>query len=167
LVAIWMAVGCGCQRRSHFWVRFSLAFLGLPSLLAIFVWVAWLNVVSDGAGKVFFPVLLLLGVVALMFVPGLLYRGTIAPPGSSESDGGGGSGPRPPGPSPSDPRGGIPLPDADQASARVRDHNSPKFEDQKRRRPTHDSPRTPAKRPSMSLRDASRRPRNLAPRSPE
>jgi hypothetical protein len=145
LVALWIAVGSGRQRRSHFWVRALLAALALPALLAALVGVARqraLPLPDAGAGKQLLTLLFCLGVIALMFVPGLLYRPADPSPGPPESEDGG-DGPGPPRPSPDGPRGGVPLPDADQARARVRDHHTPKLGDRKRRRPAHEPRRTP------------------------
>jgi hypothetical protein len=147
LVALWIAVGSGRQKRSNFWVRALLAALALPALMAALVGIARqrvLPVPDEGAGKGLLTLLFLFGVIALMFVPGLLYRALDSSPGPPESDGGGGTSPGPPRPSPDDPRGGVPLPDADQARARARDHQTPKFGDRKRRRPAHEPRRTPA-----------------------
>ncbi|MGN6168666.1 MAG: hypothetical protein ACTHQQ_10925, partial [Solirubrobacteraceae bacterium] len=148
LLALWIAVGSGRQRRSHFWVRASLAALALPALMAALVGLARQRVLSlpdDETGKDLLTLLFFLGVVALMFVPGLLYHRSDPSPGSSGSDGGGGGGgPGPPHPSPDGPRGGVPLPDADQARARARDHLTPKLDDRRPRRPAHEPRRTPA-----------------------
>lgn len=147
LVALWIAVGTGRQRQSHFWVRALLAALALPALMAALVGVARQRVLSlpdNEAGKELLSLLFFVGVIALMFVPRLLYRRADPSPGPSESDGGGGSGPGPSPPSPAAPRGGIPLPDADQARTRARDHHSPKLHDRKRRGPAHEPRRTPA-----------------------
>lgn len=146
LVALWIAVGSGRQRRSHFWARFLLASVALPALLPALVGVALLHVLplSDDAAKQLFTLLFFIGVVALMFVPGLLYRLSDSSPGPPESDGGGGPGPGPPRPSPAGPRGDVPLLDADQARKRARDHERPKLDDWKRRRPAHVPRRTPA-----------------------
>jgi hypothetical protein len=146
LLALCIAVGSGRQRRSHFWVRVLLAALALPALIAAFVGVARQRVLplpDDDAGKELLTLLFVVGVIALMFVPGLLYRRSDRSPGPSESDGGG-AGPGRPRPSPDGPRGGVPLPDAEQARARDRDHETPKLDDRKRRRPTHEPRRTPA-----------------------
>jgi hypothetical protein len=144
LVALWIAVGAGRQRRSHFWVRASLAALALPALMATLAGLTRLRVPSLEAGaKPLLTLLFFVGVIALMFVPGLLYLPSDPSPGPSDSDGGGGS-PRQPPPSPGGPGGGVPLPDADQARARVRDHHRPKLRDLKRRRPAHEPERTPA-----------------------
>lgn len=147
LVALWIACGSGRQRRSHFWVRVVLASLALPALMAVLVGVARLRVLSlsDDAAKAILPFLFFLGVMALMLLPGLLYHGSSSSPGPSDSDGGGGPGPGQPRSSPDVPRGGVPLPDADQASARARDHNTPKFDDPNWRRPTHEPRRAPAR----------------------
>jgi hypothetical protein len=99
----------------------------------------------DGAAKALLSSLFFVGVVALMFVPCLLYRRSDSSSDPSESDGGGGPGPSRPRSSPDPPRAGIPLPDADPACARARDHNTPRFEHPNRRRPEHEPARTPAK----------------------
>jgi hypothetical protein len=145
LVALWIAVGSGRQRRSHFWARFVLASLALPALLPALIGVAVLRVlpVPDAAAKQLLTLAFFVGVIALMFVPGLLYRVSDPSSGSSDSDGGGGTDPGPPRPLPDGPRGDVPLLDADQARARVRDHHGPKFYDRKRRRPAHEPRRTP------------------------
>jgi hypothetical protein len=148
LLALWAAVGNGRPRRSHFWVRATLAALALPALLAAIFGLTRLHVASlEPAAKQLLTLLFLLGVVALMFIPGLLFRLSDPSPGPDDSDGGGGSGPGRPRPSPERPVGGIPLPDADQARARVRDHHAPKLHDVKRRGPAHEPRRTPATKP--------------------
>jgi hypothetical protein len=144
LVALWIAVGAGAHRRSHFWARVLLASLGLPLLMAVLISIARLNVLSDGVAKALLSSLFFLGVVALMFVPCLLYRRSDSSSGPSESDDGGGPGPSHPRSSPDAPRGGLPLPDADPARARARDHNRPRFDHPNRRRPEHAPARTPA-----------------------
>jgi hypothetical protein len=109
LVALWIACGSGRQRRSHFWVRVVFASLALPSLMAVLIGVARLNVPSNDAAKAILPFLFFVGVMALMLVPGLLYRRSGSSPGPSDSDGGGGPGPGQPRSSPDAPRGGVPL----------------------------------------------------------
>ena len=68
--------------------------------------------------------LYLVCVFAVLFIPVLLGRRR-PPPGPSDpgSDDGGGSGPRQPPTPPNAPRGGIPLPDAEPAPVRLRDHD--------------------------------------------
>jgi hypothetical protein len=146
LVALWVAVGSGRQRRSHFWVRISAACLAVPALIAILIATARSKVLPNEAARALLPFLLLVGVIALMLVPGVLYRGSGSSPGPSDSDGGGGGGPgpgQPPRP-PDAPRGGIPLPDADQARVRARDHIGPRFRERARRRTAHEPGRSPA-----------------------
>jgi hypothetical protein len=141
LVALWIAVGSGRQRKSHFWVRFVLALLALPALMATLVGVARVSVPAlEAAANPLLTTLFGLGVSALMFVPGLLYRRSGPSPGPPESDGGGGMGPGPPRPAPYGPRGDVPLLDAEQARARARDHHGPKLGDRKPRRPAHARP---------------------------
>jgi hypothetical protein len=81
---------------------------------------------------------------ALILTPALLSAGTgssSSPPNAGGGDDGG-AGPRQP-PSPSStPRGGIPLPDADQARGRVRDHDRPGRR-MRPRRPAPDPRRAP------------------------
>jgi hypothetical protein len=98
---------------------------------------------DDGAGKDLLTLLFLVGVIALMFVPGVLYRPSGPSPGPPGSSDDGGGGPEPPDPPPSYPPGGVPLLDADQARARTRGHDSPKLHDPKPRRPAHEPRRTP------------------------
>lgn len=121
-VTLWLAAGSAEQRRSHFWARMLLASLVVPALMAVLAGIDGLNGLSDEAAKAVLSLFVLLGVIGLMLVPGVLYVRASSPPGPPESDGGGGSGPEPPPPSPDAPRGGIPLPDAEQARARRRDH---------------------------------------------
>ena len=59
---------------------------------------------------------------AILLAPAVLFRDSGWPGPSDGDDGGGGGGPPPPPRPPAPPRGGIPLPDADQASIRLRDH---------------------------------------------
>ena len=148
LVALWIAVGSGRQRRSHFWFRALLAALALPAFMAVLFGVARQRVLSlpdDEVGKGLLTLMFLVGVIALMFVPGLLYRRSDSSSGPSESSGGGGPGPGQPPSSPHAPAGGLPLPDAEQASTRARDHNGPKFDDLMRRRPVQKPGRTPTR----------------------
>ena len=95
--------------------------------------------------KVPLPSLLLffLGAMAVILVPALLYRRFGSAPGPTESDGGGGPGPDQPCSSSDPPRGGLPLPDADQATTRARDHRL-KLHDRKRR-PDAPKRRTPVR----------------------
>ncbi len=144
-VGLWLAWGSAERRRSHFWIRIVLASLGVPALVALLVGVARLNLLSDAAARAVLPCLFALGVAGLMLVPGLLYRRPGSSPGPSDSDGGGGPGPGRPRPSPTGPRGDVPLRDADQARTRARDHNTPKFDEPRRRRPAHQPRRTPAR----------------------
>jgi hypothetical protein len=81
---------------------------------------------------------------AILLVPAVIFRDSGSSP--SDGDGGGGGGgppPRPPLP-PAPPRGGIPLPDAEQSSTRLRDHGRPARRGLVRRRPAREPGRTPA-----------------------
>src|SRR5271166_2070186 len=60
-------------------------------------------------------------ILGVMFAPLLFGRRPSPPDSDSDPDGGHGKGPRrPPGP-PSGPRGGVPLPDAEQSRIRLRE----------------------------------------------
>lgn len=144
-VALCVAAGSVERRRSHFWVRFVLLSLALPSLLGVFEGVAWLNLLPDGVMESTFLFLFFFGVMSVILAPALLYHSSGSSPGPSESNGGEGPGPEQPRPSPDASRGAIPLADADQTSARARDHNGPRFDDVKTRRPAHEPGRTPAR----------------------
>ena len=144
-VALCVAAGSAEQRRSHFWLRVVLWSLALPALFGVLVGVARLNILQDAITKLTFPSLFFFGVISAILAPALLYHRPGSSPGLSDSDGGGGPGPKRPRSSPDTPRGAIPLADADQTSARVRDHNGPRFDDMKIRRPAHEPGRTPAR----------------------
>lgn len=139
--------GSSKERRSHFWVRVLLlpilpAFM--PELLSL---VASLRIFPDGTVRAAGVLLALVFVMALMFVPALLYRTSGSSPGASDDGGGGGSGPGPPPVSPNHPRGVIPLLDAEQARARVRDHASGRDRRGGSRRRTREPERRPTRKP--------------------
>jgi hypothetical protein len=62
---------------------------------------------------------------SLILTPALLSSGSESSSGPADTDEGGGTDPRQPPSPPIVPRGGIPLPDAEQARERVRDHDRP------------------------------------------
>lgn len=144
LVGLCVSGGAREQRRSHFWVRVLLAGLFMPSLLALLFGLGYVLAGSVAVPLAVFPMIVLCA-MAVFLLPGLLYRRSGSSPGPSESDRGGGPGPGQPRPSPGGPRGGVPLPDADQASARARDHFRPKLRERKQRRGTPDPRRTPVR----------------------
>jgi hypothetical protein len=73
----------------------------------------------DLAGLLYLVIVLL-----LVFLPVLLGRGSSPPEGpDSDSDDGWGKGPGQPRIPPNAPRGGMPLPDADPARMRLRNHD--------------------------------------------
>ena len=84
---------------------------------------------------------------AVLILPALR-EGPDFPPGRSDpgSDGGWGRGPDEPPARPGPPSGGIPLPDAEQASIRLRDHRKlPEQLPKRDRRPSREPDRTPVR----------------------
>jgi hypothetical protein len=145
--------GSSRDRRPHFWLRVLLLPVAPSALLAIVAGAQALKLITDGVLAALVPVVAVLTLTGLMVVPVLLYR----PPGSSgpsdEDGGGGGRGPGgPPSPELGSPSGGIPLPDAEPARTRLRDHNGPRFGRSRPRRPARepDPARTPVKRANVS-----------------
>jgi hypothetical protein len=102
------------RRRSRFWLRFAgiVIAIVLPGLVALAVPVREQTV----------AMLIGLGWGILLLVPSwfVLFQGWGLDPGSA--DDGDGPGPEDARPTPPSPIGGIPLPDAEPSSARVRDH---------------------------------------------
>jgi hypothetical protein len=91
--------------------------------------------------------------LSVLLAPVLLPRRLLYPPpdgsgGGAEDDGGGGGrGPQPRPRSPDGPRGGLPLPDADPAQARIRDHRRPALGRLRPRRAPHGPERAPSRIP--------------------
>lgn len=79
---------------------------------------------------------------SLVLVPALLFRAESSPGSSTDRDGDGGGGPHEP-PSRDPGPAGIPLPDAEQSSDRVRDHGR-----RRRGRPGRRTAREPERAPS-------------------
>ena len=121
----------GSRRRSRFYTRLSCAtVLMLAGALGLAFAINSSALPQRAVGLGWVALLL----AALGVAPVFCYH-TFAPfPGLSEGDGGGGPGSGPPLPPPSPSRGGAPLPDADQAGARRRDHNRPSLRGVSRRR---------------------------------
>jgi hypothetical protein len=103
------------RRRSRFWLRVG----GLVTCMAL----PWMVGPFAAVGEQAAGALLWIGTVWMLlliaFVPLLLFRRGGSEPGPPD-DGGGGLGPEHDGPPPHRPIGGIPLPDAEQPSSRVR-----------------------------------------------
>jgi hypothetical protein len=127
LGALAFAGGPHCERRPHFWLR-ALSVALIPAAVV-------------SIAPVFLPLLVLFAVPTMMLLPALLYRSWDPPPGSD--DDGRGPDPDPPPPStPPAPRGGIPLEDAEQSRARMRDHSRPRLREPGVRRPVREPERT-------------------------
>ncbi|MGO9971682.1 MAG: hypothetical protein ACLP01_02390 [Solirubrobacteraceae bacterium] len=114
----------GMEMRSHFWVRVLFGHVAVLSLALFIVGALVLGVLP---GRMVGAAWIVLAVMSLALGPTVCYRRAGSSSGSSDTDGGGDSGPDQPHSPPTAPSGGIPLPDADQAMARVRDHNRPQL----------------------------------------
>jgi hypothetical protein len=97
----------------------------------------------DGLGPVLLMLYFFYAIVAIMLLPALFWaRGSSPGPSGGGADGGDMDPPpstAPPGAS----RGGVPLPDAEQARGRVRDHDRPN----PRMGPTRRTPQEPERAP--------------------
>lgn len=140
--SIFAGLGFGMERGPHFGVRICLVSLVPPSLVLLAGASVGLNVMSEHEA-VAMVVLLLIGCLpALMLVPALLYKRSDSSSGDSDDDGG--HGPRRPPSAPDPPSGGPPLPDADPARRRVRDHDRPDLRVAQPRRTVREPARSPA-----------------------
>ena len=140
------------ERQPSFAIRVSL-FVLLVVLLspsaALFVLLIASPSFGEAAGNALGWVAVVMGIAAVMLARRLFSRHWRLPPGPSDSDdggGGGGSGPREPDAPPDAPRGGIPLPDAEQSRERVRDHDRPGRRRLRPRRPAREPDRLPTPR---------------------
>ncbi len=133
------------NRRVRFWLRYTVSLLGLLAGLGLLAAAVMLKLLPE---SLLMPLWLALAVAALILSLLFCYRtADDSSPGSSEGGDGGALRPdRSGGPS-----GGLLLADADQATARVRDHQRPKLIEVGPRR----RPREPTRRPT---RDPGRSP---------
>src|SRR5271168_4330246 len=127
-VALALSAGSSKERRSRFWVRMLLAFLAMPLSVALVIAGALVGGLPDGAVGPLLLLVVFLFVPAMFFVPVLLYHQSGSSPDSPEDGGDWGPGPDQPLGSPDAPRGGVPIPDAEQARIRLRDHTGPEFD---------------------------------------
>lgn len=133
--------GSSRDRRSYFWVRALFLAVGPASIPMLLAAGEKLGVFPRGTLQTFGPWTAFACVLSLIVMPASLYRRSGASPGDSDDDGG--SGPQPPPDAPDPPGGGIPLPDAEQSPARVRDHNGARRRWRRVRRATREPRRTP------------------------
>jgi hypothetical protein len=92
--------------------------------------------------------LVFLTLPGLMLVPALLYRRPGGSPDASDDEGGGGPGRGPDPPPPTAPRGGVPLPDAEPARLRLREHGRRALGVRPHRRAAREPVRAPGRAPS-------------------
>lgn len=130
-------------RRSHFGVRIAAASL---SLFAVLTLVLDGSLLAQDLGLRLWLVL----VAGVAFLgPVLWYRSSDPAAPASGGDGDGASSPDQPW-SPSRPGGGFPLPDAEPALARARDHNRLKLTDGPPSRRKHQPERAPSRAPARA-----------------
>ena len=98
-----------------------------------------LGALTEPVAKTFMLVAMAWFFCSLILVPALLFKAESSPGSSMDGDGGGGGSPPVPPSRDPDP-GGIPLPDAEQSSERLRDHVRAK-----RRWPRRRAAREPAR----------------------
>lgn len=117
--------GARGERKPHFWLRVASLPLVPALIAAILIAARELRMLPDTVAASLLLTVVFLTVPGLMLVPALLYRqpGSSADPSDDEGGGGRGPGfpPAPPAP-PTSPRGGVPLPDAEPARTRLREH---------------------------------------------
>lgn len=136
------------DRKPHFWLRVA-ALPAVPLLIAaILLAVRELRMVPDRVAGTMLLTLAFFTIPGLILVPALLYRRPGSSPDSSDDEGGGGSGPGPGPPPPAPPRGGVPLPDAQQSRLRLRDHGRRVLGVRRARRPAREPARAPGRIPS-------------------
>jgi hypothetical protein len=135
------ASSLGMEKRPRFLSRLLLAYLATLSLMLVLAGAVMLRILPE---HVLMPLWLPLVFAAPILGPTVCYRSAGSASDSSDADAGGGSGPHQPSPRPTAPRGGVPLPDADQATVRVRDHASAELSVATPRRRTREPERTSA-----------------------
>ena len=137
------------ERKPHFWLRVAVLPVVPGLLAAILIAFAELRVLPDGVAATLLLTLLFLTIPGLILVPALLYRKPGSSPDSSDDEGGGGRGPGSPPAPPAPPRGGVPLPDAEPARTRIREHGRRAWDPRpRRRRPAREPDRPPVRAPS-------------------
>jgi len=125
---------------------FALLVLLLSPLAALFVLMVASPAFAQVAANGFGALAVAMAVAGIMLARRLFSPHWRPPPGPSDSDGGGGggSGPREPTAPSGAPRGGIPMPDAEQSRERLRDHDRPGRRRLRPRRPAREPDRAPA-----------------------
>jgi hypothetical protein len=138
------------DRKPHFWLRVAVLPLVPGLIAAIVLALAEFGVLPESAAATLLLTLVFLTIPGLMLVPALLYRKPGPSPDSSDGEGGGGPGHPPPGPParPTPPRGGVPLPDAEPARIRIREHGRRVLGGRRPRRPVREPERRPVRAPS-------------------
>lgn len=140
--------GARGERKPHFWLRVASLPLVPALIAAILIAARELRLVPDAVAASLLLTVVFLTVPGLMLVPALLYRqpGSSADPSDDEGGGGRGPGspPSPPAP-PTSPRGGVPLPDAEPARTRLREHGRRIVGPRRPRRPAREPDRAPVR----------------------
>jgi len=138
-VLISLVSGCSLTRRPRFWLRLAgvVLVMLLPDLVGV------VARPSEQTVGVLLWLGLAWGIMVVVLARFVLFAGERSDPGADD-DGGGGPDPGDDRPTPPDPIGGIPLPDAEPSSMRLRDHPPPRRA-LRPRRPTRPRERRPSR----------------------
>ena len=136
------------ERKPHFWLRVAALPLVPAFIAAILLLCGELRILPESVAVTLLLTLVFLTIPGLILVPALLYRKPGTSPDSSDDEGGGGRGPEPPPARPPRPRGGVPLPDAQQARMRIREHGRRLTGGHRLRRPAREPHRRPIRAPT-------------------
>ena len=115
--------------------------------LATLIVVAVLFGLSDQVAQGWLLLSMIWVMCSLVLTPAILFPASGQAPGPPDGDGGGGDHPPEPPTEPRAPRGGLPLPEAEQSGERIRDHNRPGRRRLPLRRPAREPGRLPAPAP--------------------
>jgi hypothetical protein len=145
------------ERKPHFWLRVAVLPLVPMVIAGVVIALGALRMLPDGVTAMILMTVVFLTIPAIILVPALLYRRPGPSPDSSDDEGGGGPGPGPPPAPPAPPRGGVPLPDAEQSRTRIREHDRRVFGGPRPRRRVREPDPSPIRDPAVRDRFRGRR----------
>ena len=134
------------ELRSHFKLRLLVVAIVLPLPPLLLLAVVELHLISRNLGSTIDQWIPFVDLgFGLLLAPAVLFRSVAKPPPPSDEDDDDGGWTDPPPSPPPRPRGGLPLPDADQSRIRVRDHAGSLNDRGRTRRPAREPRRSPAR----------------------